>query len=67
MEVGGRKSEVRSRIVKLANFIGQNQISRRIFTDLFIILGIILILHYEFHNSLFTGVANFIIAEVPAL
>ena len=23
--------------------------------------------HYDFHNSLFTGIANLIIAEVPAL
>ena len=38
-----------------------------IFLFYFIILEIKRILHYEFHNSLFTGVANFIIAEVPAL
>ena len=69
LEIGGQnqKSKVGSRIIKLVNFSSQNQNSRRILPNYFIILEIKRIFHYEFHNSSSADVANFIIAEAPAL
>ena len=60
-EVGGLKSEGG------VNFVVEIKFHAEFLSNYYLFLEIQSIPHYDFHNSLLTGIANLIIAEVPAL
>ena len=74
-EVGGRKSEVgglKSEVGGLKLEVGVNLAGKSKFHEEFLpiydlFLQIKPFPYYDFHNSLLTGIANFVLVDLPAL
>ena len=79
-EVGSRRSEIRSLRSEVrsrksgglksevgVNFVVKIKFHAEFLANYYLFPEIQSIPHYDFHNSLLTGIANLIIAEVPAL